>query len=154
MRLFLIRHGDYIHEEMDLTQPLSVLGTKQIRVISRYLNRQSLQVGRLWSSPKKRALESAEILKAAVCPDIEIRQRDDLTPNADPRSVAEDLNSSSGDFIIVSHLPFIPALIQYLTKEERGSFKLLTGMAACLTREKEDLCWRVTELVSPDDVMD
>lgn len=154
MRLFLIRHGDYIHESEDGAQPLSAVGIQQIEAIStRYLGALSLDVKELWSSPKNRALQSARIVRSIVCPDVEIYQRNDLTPNADPRGVSRDLGSLTGDVIIVSHLPFIPALIEELTKNGGGVFKILTGVTVCLMRQGEGSAWQITEVASPDDYM-
>lgn len=154
MRLVLIRHGDYIHESEDLAEPLSAFGIQQIETIAtKYLAALGLDVGEVWSSPKNRALQSARIIQSIICPDIEICQRKDLTPNADPKAVASDLGFLSGDAIIVSHLPFLPALIQCLTQKEGGVFKILTGMVVCLQRHGEGPVWQIIEAVSPDNYM-
>jgi len=151
MRIFLVRHGDYVHEEIDASQPLSDQGKEEIRAISCYLNERGLSAAELWSSPKTRAIQSATIIQEQVCPSCAIRQREDLMPNADPCSAAAEIGSLDNDLVVVSHLPFIPSLVQYLTRRDAPAAKISTGMAVCLERPGKFSEWCLVEIASPDD---
>ncbi len=135
MELYLIRHGEYHVGTDDGT--LTRAGVEQISRLADWLRGADARVDQIWSSPKQRARQSAEILQKAVFPAVSLIERPDLVPNAMVEAVRADLNAAQAEgILVVGHLPFIPSLAARLVSAEDGSslFHLPTAGMLVLSR--------------------
>jgi probable phosphoglycerate mutase len=79
MRLLLIRHGESVGNAADRIQglrdePLTDLGCEQARALA-YRLRAQYSIGALYSSPLLRALQTAQIIAAAIGLDVRVEDR-------------------------------------------------------------------------------
>ncbi len=146
MKLFLVRHGDYV--SADPAQLLSPKGVQDIENIGGYLKNNSVHVAQIWHSPKPRAVQTANILHD-ILNGGERQERPDLVPNAHPQQVIEDLQSQEHDVLIVSHLPFIPRLVLRLLQQEDSQL-FLFPMASMARLDFSNHVWLLEVIVTPD----
>ena len=117
MRIYLVRHGDAVAEEeagSDRDRWLSPRGREASRVLGRLLREQSVAPDAILSSPRPRAVQTAELLAAGLDYLGIVRSLRCLEPAAQPRVAASAILSTGGAVIVVSHEPAISALGAHL----------------------------------------
>ncbi|MGI6754883.1 MAG: CHAD domain-containing protein [Atopobiaceae bacterium] len=133
-KLLLVRHGapDYSFDGADIARPLSEAGIRSMQdALPQQLNLlgQSRDI-QLWSSPAKRAQQTAEIL-AHILQDggkDGITLHDDLY-SQDVSLFITELKMSAGTVIAVGHVPFMEQLTEYLTG---ARIRFEKGAVACI----------------------
>ncbi|MBA3657122.1 MAG: histidine phosphatase family protein [Gemmatimonadaceae bacterium] len=141
MRIVIVRHADAGDREAfaklgkpDSLRPLSTIGKRQMRSAGRGLVALVPECARIYSSPYRRARQTADIL--ATLWGIEIEECDELEPDK-PVSQFPDLlaaGNSSETICIVGHEPHLGSLATWLLSgEEREGFAFRKG-GACLIR--------------------
>ncbi|MEW5895148.1 MAG: phosphohistidine phosphatase SixA [Candidatus Omnitrophota bacterium] len=144
MRLYLMRHGDYVVSAPD--QPLSSSGADDVRRVLEFLKKTGAAVSEIWHSPKLRAVQTAEIAREFF-PDTLMNQRDDLTPNASASEVFDDIERLENNILLVSHLPFIPNLLLRMIPHRQQTAVLQA--ASVVIVEKADNEWKITDVITP-----
>ena len=117
VRIYLVRHGDAIPEEeagSDRDRWLSARGREAVRVLGRLLREQGVAVDAVVASPLPRAVQTAELLAAALDHLDPIATRRCLEPSAHPRVAAGELAALGGAVLVVSHEPAISSLGAFL----------------------------------------
>ncbi len=148
MKLYLVRHGDAVHPQIDPTSPLSREGREEVRQVASAVADRVDGINVVWHSTKLRARETAEILADILCPKSELLERDGLTPNAPPDPIAAELSGMPGDLVIVSHLPFLPHLSEILLD---SPVEFRTAGFACL-EANDSVDWKLAWTLDPDDL--
>jgi len=135
MKLYLIRHGQAAAIPPDPEQYLTSAGRAGIEKLSCRLGKKGLKVSQIFHSEKARARETAEIMAAQIGPDIRLNIHKHIKPNDDPQWLANDIANWDADTLIVSHLPFIPALLNLLVVDASTSYGISfePGTVICLT---------------------
>jgi phosphohistidine phosphatase len=113
VRIYLVRHGDAVPEEdagSDRDRWLSARGREAARILGRLLREQAVAVDAIVSSPLPRAVQTAELLAAALDYLHPIVTRRYLEPSAHPRVAAEELAELGGSLLVVGHEPSISSL--------------------------------------------
>jgi phosphohistidine phosphatase len=132
LNLLIMRHGDALmNSSSDFERLLSPLGADQATDAGVAIKEYGVDVQRVYCSPLPRAKRTAEIVAAAVCPDILPITWQELAPGADSKVIADMLVSEDGA-LIVTHQPFASRLVYYLTGDEVG---MATGAVACILAE-------------------
>ncbi len=150
MRLYLVRHGEAVSEEVNPERPLSQKGRVNVEKMGRFLRRAKLKVDLIWHSGKVRALETAQILGEALSVKDALVTRQGLAP-LDPIELIENqLREREEDLMIVGHLPFLGKLASSLVSEppSPGLITFQAGGVACLERLEEG-SWRLEWMVNP-----
>ena len=104
---------------IDSQRELSVRGAEQVeRIAQRHLD-DAASIEQVVSSPFKRAQQSAEIFtQTTKISTIAIDWLDDLTPQGNLRALEGFLQQTkANNILLVSHLPLVGLLIDYLTGE-------------------------------------
>jgi phosphohistidine phosphatase SixA len=117
MRIYLVRHGDAVPEEdagSDRDRWLSPRGREAARILGRLLREQAVAVDAIVASPLPRAVQTAELLAAALDYLDPIATRRCLEPSAHPRVAAGELATFGGAVLVVGHEPSISALGGFL----------------------------------------
>ena len=91
----------------------------------------NLRIDYLWHSGKKRAEQTAEILKGAISVKT-LSAHDGLGPNDDVKTFEKKIVSVGGDIMVVGHLPFLSKLASLL----------LTGLESANMIRFKKLPWR------------
>ncbi len=141
MKIVIVRHGDAGDRDAfaklgraDSLRPLSPMGKRQMRSAGRGLVTLVPECHRIFSSPYRRARQTADIL--APLWGIEIEECGELEPDK-PVSQVSDLlaaGNSSDTICIVGHEPHLGSLATWLVSgEEREGMAFRKG-GACLIR--------------------
>jgi phosphohistidine phosphatase len=117
VRIYLVRHGDAVPEELagsDRDRWLSARGRESARILARLLREQSVTVEAILSSPLPRAVQTAELIAAGIDYLGTISSRRCFEPGAHPRVAADELMAAGPSVLVVSHEPAISTLGAYL----------------------------------------
>jgi phosphohistidine phosphatase len=117
MRIYLVRHGDAVPEEVagsDRDRWLSPRGREAARILGRLLREQRIEPMTIVCSPLPRAVQTAELLAASLDYLGAISSWRCLEPSAQPRVAAGQISTLPGATIVVGHEPAISALGAFL----------------------------------------
>ncbi len=150
MRLYLVRHGNALPKEAAPERPLSDEGRMQASKMASFLKPQRIEVEAIWQSGKTRALQTAEIMAAAVYSRRGIVEHGGLEPNGPAKPIAKEIGKEIGELMIVGHLPFMDRLASTLLAGEKDQEFVCFDEAtvACLERD-EGGQWTLLWLVAP-----
>jgi phosphohistidine phosphatase len=150
MKLYLVRHGEAVHQSPDALRPLSEAGEREVAQVAAVLHGAGVRVDRIWHSGKLRAEQTASILAGQLRHRTAIEQVSGIAPLDPVTAFARDLDVWQEDTMVVGHLPFLARLVALLlhtaTTDEPVTFA--TGSVACLERTPEDH-WVLRWLLSP-----
>lgn len=114
-----MRHGDAEPGNPDRHRPLSNHGREQVSKQALAHKSEANRLQQLVCSPYTRAAQTARLFAQLTQSNtIAIDWLDDLTPQGNPRAIEGFLQQTQADnLLMVSHLPLVGLLIDYLTGE-------------------------------------
>jgi phosphohistidine phosphatase len=146
--LYLIQHGIAKTEEEDPDRDLTDQGAAEVERIAAYLKAKDTQIHVVWHSGKTRARHTAEILADALDVANRLLEHSGLAPKDDVLPIAEKLEGSQNNVMLVGHLPFLSRLASTLLtgSPDKEILRFRYSCLACLEREAKGwrLCWMVT----------
>ena len=158
MNLFLFRHGDAPFGPIE--RVLSEKGKDEVLKMAEWLTgvcaHEDIRVTGLFHSGKKRAVQTAEILRPLISPSLDSQFMAQICPGDDPESFIEFLNAAQGNIVVVSHEPFVPRLCErligglppnYEVSVSRLPFRVKT--ATCFHFEKSSSGFVLKGMVHP-----
>jgi phosphohistidine phosphatase len=115
VQVFLIRHAEAIDETLALRDPhrhLTAHGRDQARALGERLRWHDCEPTRILTSPLVRAVQTAELVAAALGATVPVEVDVGLGPDADPRDVAAVLRAlpAAAIVVVVGHEPSLSAL--------------------------------------------
>lgn len=115
MRLYLLRHGKTeAHNVSDAQRRLTPAGVARIQTAARVMTRLNIRPARIFSSPRVRARQTADIVAEALgCPVAERAALDYGFSAADLPALFTSLPPDS-DLLCVGHNPFLPMVVHEL----------------------------------------
>ena len=151
MRLYLVQHAEAKSEEEDPERRLNDEGVGTVGRVANALRSARLDVQVVWHSGKARARQTAELLASALIGRPEIVQRDGLAPKDAVAPVRALIEQSSGDLMIVGHLPFLGKLAALLLTGDE-SREIVAFRFACVVRldRQADGRWRIVWMLVPE----
>jgi phosphohistidine phosphatase len=122
MLLYVMRHGpaqDRAASGYDADRALTPEGRELVARAARELGRRSgAGIVRVLASPLVRARETAELVRAVVCPHGVVELRRELLPDDDPPlSLVQEVVALGGDSLVVGHQPSVEALVRALAED-------------------------------------
>ncbi|MCR5535945.1 MAG: phosphohistidine phosphatase SixA [Succinivibrio sp.] len=139
MRIIIMRHGEAIIADGD--RVLSSRGKEEVLENARVLC-EEYHLDVVVSSPKTRALQTAEIVITESGLDLNREVCDALTPSGDCEEVMDYVNSICTEYqtvLLVSHLPLVQYLAEYLKRTRIGQIpNFVTGSALILKLEGDN----------------
>ena len=152
-RLYLMRHGQAETPvnggESELTTAGRTTIEQQAERIAALLEREAVPLQRIYHSGKKRAAQTAEIVNARVAPTLKAEARDGLKPNDDPQALLEELQHLQQPSLLVSHLPFIPALVRLLCNEPLTIELETIPAGTVIALHRDPNSWHITSILTP-----
>jgi phosphohistidine phosphatase SixA len=115
--IYLVRHGDAVSEDdagSDRDRWLSPRGREAARILGRLLREQAVAIDAIVASPLPRAVQTAELIAAALDYLEPIATWRCLEPSAHPRVAAGELGALGGTTLVVGHEPAISSLGAFL----------------------------------------
>jgi len=148
MRIYLIQHGMSLPEAEDPEKSLSLEGKKQTQNTAEFLKSKKIKVDFIWHSPKKRAVQTAQIISEKISY-LEIQERSDMNPLDPVDKFTEEMESLNRDIVLVGHLPFLQKLSSLLLSgsEENDYLSFKNSGVFCLEYTDK---WRVAWAMIPD----
>jgi phosphohistidine phosphatase len=133
MRVYVIRHGHAIPHRgpvHDDARWLLAEGRHALGQVGGVLRGAGVELDAVLSSPLVRAVQTAELLAAALGYDRAVEALPALSPDGSPGSVAEQLPSRGSSIAAIGHEPTISALAGHLAGRRIGSFR--PGQVVCV----------------------
>lgn len=118
LTLCLLRHGRATGQAPDAV--LVPEGEAYVRALGRRLAAEGFAPVRTYSSPYRRARDTAAIVLSEVAPGTAAQHLIALTPEHDPQDTLDVLRAlelPAGRVLLVAHLPLLGLLVQALTDE-------------------------------------
>ena len=151
MRLYLVQHGDAVAKDVDPDRPLSDQGRADIQRLAEWLANQHVQVAQILHSGKRRAIETAELLRPLLESPDQIFEGQGLAPNDSPEAFLRQLRDPKKDTLIAGHMPFVARTVsQALTgAPDRQLVEFLPGSVAGLERS-DRVTWHLFMFARPE----
>lgn len=116
MKLYFLRHG--IAQDLapsDYERKLTPEGVARLEKSAQVIARLGLEVDYIFTSPRVRAVETAQIVSSAL--QLPISVRDELNFQFSPQGLSELLNGipTTANLLLVGHEPTFSTVIQSLT---------------------------------------
>ena len=137
MKLYLVRHGEAVSRDVDPDCPLSAEGRAHVEEIAGILAMKDQQIGRIESSTKARAIQTAEIIARKLGAEAKLLPRNGLKPG-DPIDVVMEEHknpSDRGDRMLVGHLPYMEKMASALLSGSPSAIDLrfIPSTVVCLS---------------------
>ena len=128
MALYLVRHGESVPKEINPACPLSDRGMVEVEHMAARAAEKDCNLTKIFHSGKKRALQTAMIIKEHLNPTYGIAEALGLNPNDDMFHVLSIIEKEANP-MIVSHLPFLEKLASFLVMgdQEKSVVKFPTA---------------------------
>lgn len=151
MLLYLVRHGEAVSPEVDAKRPLSQQGVANAAKMGRYLKKRGARVAEVRHSSKVRAAQTAEIVASELDGQPQLVGLHGLAPNDPVDPVAQELQSHPQDLMIVSHLPFLPSLVNKLlgTGRSAGALSFPPAGTVIMSRDPDGI-WLIEDQIWPE----
>ncbi|HLT20568.1 MAG TPA: phosphohistidine phosphatase SixA [Thermomicrobiales bacterium] len=128
MRLYLVRHGDAIHDasagyRSDAERWLTDLGREEVGWTARLLAQLDVRPGLILSSPLVRARQTAEIIGEAFDPPPPLEFSDNLVHGGSFAGILHDIEQlgNPAEVVLTGHMPSIGELVGWLCWNDRAS---------------------------------
>ncbi len=151
MRLYLVRHGDAVSEEVDPERRLSENGRADVQRVAAFLAGAGVRVPVILHSGKKRAEQTAGLLAGSVGTGVQPEQVSGIDPFDPTAEFAQTVNEWTTDTMVVGHLPFVGKLVSRLVvKDESASTVLFpAGTVVCLECDQHGR-WSIAWMIRPE----
>ena len=149
MALYLVRHGESVRERINPDCPLSDRGLVEVARMAAMATGKEIELTKIFHSGKKRALQTAIIMKEYLKPTFGITQSVRIDPN-DDIFYALDMIEQTENIMIVGHLPFLGKLTSYLVTgdEDEPVVQFTTAGIVCLDKDREGK-WKIMWTLMP-----
>jgi phosphohistidine phosphatase len=151
MELYLIRHGEAKSGQEDPERPLTDIGAENIKKTAAFFKQLPKEIDLIWHSGKKRAGETAEILKETLGTGVHMEICEGLAPNDDISIIKEKIETAEQDSIaLVGHLPHLSRLASELLtgNREMEIIRFKNAGIVCLIGEIQD--WELEWIITPE----
>lgn len=140
-----MRHGQAENPSIDPEQGLTEEGKKAILQIADKMMNKSVHISQIYHSTKKRAQQTAHLVADVISSDVPPQAMENLKPGDNPSNIIDTVNQWTNDTLIVSHLPFIPSLLDLLTRSQ-NSIHFEPATVVCLGRSGPQ--WQLEWVIS------
>lgn len=149
MKLYLIRHGEYIDADKDPQKSLSNFGKSEIQKIANYLKSKNATPTEIWHSNKKRSIQSAEIFSQTLNIKNSIEKRG-VAPLDNAAHIIPNIEALDTNILLTGHLPSLSNIASTLLsgRPNTHTFPLKTAQCLCLEKDTNGI-WQLLWDISP-----
>lgn len=152
MRIYLLRHGQAEAPATGGESELTAAGRKSIdhqaERFAALLKQDGSVIKNIFHSGKKRAAQTAAIVASRLAATVTVAPHSGLQPNDDPRTLLIELQTLDQPTLYVSHLPFIPTLINQLTGAPNSALDSIPA-GTLITLQQDDGDWHIVTILTP-----
>ncbi len=150
MKIYLVRHGEYLLNDMQKAGELSENGIAEIKSLVALLKPLKLPVSNILHSGKTRAEQTARLLEEAFISDEPPQKFCGINPEDIVESVINDVRNWGSDVVLVGHLPFMSRFVsKLLTNDETKEIVIFhTGTMVCLEGDAVS-SWAINWVLTP-----
>jgi len=148
--IYLVQHAQAKKEEEDPERGLTEKGISDIEKIARFLSSLKITINKIFHSPKKRALQTAEILNKYLQPKDGLEVSDQLNPLDDVKFWYEKILSIQENIMIVGHLPHLEKLASLILCGDETKKIVSFKMASVVCIKKEDKIFSIEWFITPE----
>lgn len=161
MDLFVLRHGEAGKSiptgSSDSKRPLTVAGERELIIISRALRKMGVRLDVIFTSPLKRARQTADIVAKEFKAQDKIRQLQELSPEGNKKALYQNLSSfkEGTSILLVGHNPYLSEMVSEIVTDEKSlRLDLKKGgivrirVIAAAPKLKGELRWLITPRLS------
>ena len=141
--IYLMRHGESSKDSGSLESTLTDKGVEQVSQMGEKLKQEDIKVGRIYHSGLLRAEETASIVREIAFPHIseyDLETEKGIAPQADPelwKKKWEDKTFKNEPSLFISHLPFLPKLVDVLLKDI-DDYSFSHSSIMCIEQDDQD----------------
>lgn len=158
MQLFVMRHGQAeMFSSSDTERPLTETGMLEAKVMGTWLNKEHLDIERIFVSPYVRAQQTCGQVFGVLesCP--QLNTVDMITPSGSAREFHDYLDGicaleKVSSLLIVSHMPLVSYLVEELTVEHNAPIFQTAGIAQ-IDYDLKRMKGHLVQMVSPSDLV-
>ncbi len=148
--IYLVQHAQAKKEEEDPERGLTEKGISDIEKIARFLSSLKITINKIFHSPKKRALQTAEILNKYLQSKDGLEVSDQLNPLDDVKFWYEKILSVQENIMIVGHLPHLEKLASLILCGDKTKKIVSFKMASVVCIKKEDKIFSIEWFITPE----
>ena len=151
MRLYLVQHGEATSKDENPERPLSEVGIAHATQVAAFAARHlTVNITQIFHSGKTRACQTAEIFAEHLNPVNGIVATDGLAPNDDPIGWLARVGETTGDLMLVGHLPHLARLCGLLLcgGADKTAVRFRNAGIVCLERG-DDGDWGLAGMITP-----
>lgn len=150
MRLYLARHGEAVSEDVAPERPLSPSGLSDVNKVARFLKSTDVSIITFYHSTKKRAQQTAEMMRQTINPSAGLMEKDCLSPNDSTDALFYDISGWQKDTMVVGHLPYLSVMVSRLVASEEAAPLVAFKPASVVILEKDEKNnWSIVSSVNP-----
>jgi phosphohistidine phosphatase len=150
VELYILQHGHAVSREENSERPLSDSGRRDIDRLAKCLANKDVHIQHIFHSNKLRAEQSALIVSEGPGGNVSPEYLSGISPKDSPEAFIDTLDMSTGNILLVSHMPFVSRLCSVLlTGSSSTGFNFTPGTLVCLNFENDE--WSMTSMMRPED---
>jgi phosphohistidine phosphatase len=149
--LLLVHHGDALAPGIDPMQPLSPKGVSASTALAQEVAARGVTPDVIWHSGKVRALQTAQLFRAACNPAAGFKAVHGLLPGDPPQWLYDTLQGERRSVLLVGHMPHLPGLLALLVGEPRQGAALDVPLNGCVALEPDGDRWTEVWRLDPRD---
>ena len=155
MNIYLVQHGKPVPKEKDRERPLSDSGKDDVEKMANFLKKVGIEVDEVFHSGKTRARQTAEIMISRLNPGKEPQEKEGISPLDNVKLMAEEIEQSQKDFMIVGHLPHLAKLASFLTtgSDSHSVVGFQQGGIVCLRPDEDKKTWAIAWMLVPETIV-
>jgi phosphohistidine phosphatase len=152
MNIYLMQHGKPFPKEENPDRPLSGQGQKDVERVASFLMKAGIKVDDIFHSGKTRARETAEIMISKLIPGKEPVKKSGLAPLDDVKEIADEIEKSQKDLVIVGHLPHLARLTSLMItgSDSNTVVDFQQGGVLCLKYTDKEKVWMIAWMLVPE----
>lgn len=150
MKIYLVQHAEAKREEEDPERGLTEKGIEDLKKIGKFLEKLDIKINKIYQSGKKRAYQTAEILKESLKLKLNIEKIDGISPMDEPEILFEKIKNLNEDIMVVGHLPHLSKFLSLLISGDKNKEIVSFKMGSVLCIENKEGNWIIKWFLLPE----